>query len=35
MTHVLILEDDKASLEALKRILTEYSEDLCVHTASS
>ena len=35
MTHVLILEDDRASLEALKKILTEYSENICVHAASS
>ncbi len=35
MTHVMILEDDGASLEALAKILMEYSEDVCVHTASS
>jgi len=35
MTHVLILEDDRASMEALKEILKEYSEDICVHAASS
>ncbi len=35
MTHVMILEDDRASMEALKKILMEYSGDVCVHTASS
>lgn len=35
MTHVLILEDDRASKEALEKILMEYSEDICVHAASS
>lgn len=35
MTHVLILEDDRASMEALQKILTEYSEEICVHAASS
>lgn len=35
MTHVLILEDDMESLNALKAILEEDSEDLCVHTSSS
>lgn len=35
MTHVLLLEDDQTSLEALTRILTEYSTDICVHAASS
>ena len=35
MTHVLILEDDRASMEALEKILKEYSENICVHTASS
>lgn len=35
MIHVLILEDDRASLEALGRILSDYSSDICVHTASS
>ena len=30
MTHVLILEDDRASMEALGKILTEYSEEICV-----
>lgn len=35
MIHVLVLEDERTSLEALKKILTEYSAELCVHTASS
>lgn len=35
MIHVMILEDDKTSMEALQRILTEYSEDFRIHTASS
>lgn len=35
MTHVLILEDDRASLKALEKILTDYSGDICVHAASS
>lgn len=35
MTHVLILEDDAASKEALEQILTGYSQNLCVHGASS
>lgn len=35
MTHVLILEDDRTSKEALEKILMEYSEDICVHAASS
>ena len=35
MTHVMILEDDRASMEALTKILMEYSGDICVHTASS
>ena len=35
MTHVMILEDDRASMEALAKILMEYSGDVCVHTASS
>lgn len=35
MTHVLILEDDRTSMEALKKLLLEYSEDICVHAASS
>ena len=35
MTHVMILEDDRASIEALTKILMEYSGDICVHTASS
>lgn len=35
MIHVMILEDDKSSLGALEKILSEYSEDICVHTASS
>lgn len=35
MTHVLILEDDRASLKALEKILLDCSEDICVHAASS
>lgn len=35
MTDVLILEDEEASLEALRSILTAYSEEIRVHTASS
>lgn len=35
MIHVLILEDDRSSLEALGKILSDYSTDICVHTASS
>lgn len=35
MTHVLILEDDRASMKALERILIDHSEDICVHAASS
>lgn len=35
MTYVMILEDDRASMEALAKILSEYSDDICVHTASS
>ena len=35
MTHVLILEDDRASREALEKILLEYSDSICVHAASS
>lgn len=35
MLHVLVLEDDSTSLKALEKILTEYSTDICVHTASS
>ena len=35
MTHVLILEDDRVSMEALEKILMEYPEDICVHAASS
>lgn len=35
MIHVLILEDEKASLEALIRILNEYSAEIQVHAASS
>lgn len=35
MTHVMILEDDRASMEALSKILMEYPGDICVHTASS
>ena len=35
MVHVLILEDDRTSMEALERILTDFSEDFCIHMASS
>lgn len=35
MTHVMILEDDRASMEALEKILMEYPEEICVHAASS
>lgn len=35
MTHVLILEDDIESGRILERILTGYSHDICVHSASS
>ena len=35
MIHVLILEDDRASMEALEKILMEYPENICVHAASS
>lgn len=35
MTHILILEDDRNSMEVLEKILMEYSEDICVHPASS
>ncbi len=35
MTHVLILEDDRTSMEALVKILTEYMRDICIHTAYS
>lgn len=35
MTHVMVLEDDRASMEAVTKILMEYSGDICVHTASS
>lgn len=35
MLHVLVLEDDSTSLEALDKILTEYSPEICVHKASS
>lgn len=35
MIHVLVLEDERTSLEALEKILQEYSADICVHTASS
>ena len=35
MIHVLILEDDVESLKALKKILTDYSDSICVHTSSS
>lgn len=35
MIHVLVLEDDRTSREALERILGEASPEICVHTASS
>lgn len=35
MVHVLILEDERASREALETILTEYRTGICVHAASS
>ena len=35
MIHVLILEDDPNSLKALEKILTEYSDEICVHTSFS
>lgn len=35
MTHVLILEDDRNAMEILEHILAEYSEEICVHTASA
>lgn len=35
MIHVLILEDDCASREALKKILKEYRTEISVHAASS
>lgn len=35
MIHVMILEDDRASMEALSKILKEYSGDVGVYTASS
>lgn len=35
MLHVLVLEDERTSLEALEKILTEYSPEICVHKASS
>ena len=35
MIHVLILEDDVESLKALEKILTDYSDHICVHTSSS
>ena len=35
MIHVLILEDEHASMEALVRILNEYSAEIQVHAASS
>lgn len=35
MTHVLILEDDRESRKALGQILTDCSEDICVHAAAS
>jgi len=35
MTHILILEDNKDSMDALVNILTEYMNDICIHTAFS
>ena len=35
MVHVLILEDDLNSLRALEKILTDYSDEIAVHTSSS
>lgn len=35
MVQVLILEDDRTSLEGLQKILSEYSDELCIHTATS
>lgn len=35
MVHVLLLEDDQNSREALEKMLTDYSEEIRVHTASS
>lgn len=35
MVQVLILEDDRTSMKALERILSEYSEEFCIHTAAS
>ena len=35
MIHVMILEDEPNSLKALEAILTEYSANICVHTASN
>ena len=35
MIHVLVLEDDWTSMKALEKILTDYSSEICVHTASS
>lgn len=35
MTHILILEDDPASLTALSRILAEYADNITVYAASS
>lgn len=34
MVHVLILEDDLNSLRALEKILTDYSDEIAVHTSS-
>ena len=35
MINVLVLEDETTSMEALVRILSEYSDEIQVHTASS
>ena len=35
MVHVLLLEDDQNSREALEKMLIDYSEEIRVHTASS
>lgn len=35
MTHVLILEDERESMKALRQILADCSEDICVHAAVS
>lgn len=35
MIHVMILEDDKMSMEALTKILSEYNKEFCIHKAST